>query len=125
MVDDRFEARVRAFLAAWAEPSTEELASYFAADATWSDGPQGIRTGRDPIAQELADQLRMAYPMQVEIVTLVGSGATVMVEWRGSGLIGGRPISTSVMAVFEFDDDLRIRRFSECYDLGSLMDQLR
>jgi limonene-1,2-epoxide hydrolase len=118
------EVLVRNFLGAWVEPRAEEIGSFFAKDAVWLDGPQGVRQGRQSITDELMNQLRTAQPMRVEILTLVAAGPTVMVEWRGSGQIAGRPISTRVMAAFEIDEAGLIRRFSECYDLQSMSKQV-
>jgi limonene-1,2-epoxide hydrolase len=47
-----------------------------------------------------------------------------MVEQVSRSKIGDTPISTAVMAVFEFDADGRIRQWREAYDLKSMLDQI-
>jgi limonene-1,2-epoxide hydrolase len=56
--------------------------------------------------------------------TLVSDGATVMVEQVSNSSVRGNPISSLVMAVFEFDADGRIKQWREAYDLKSAMDQI-
>jgi uncharacterized protein (TIGR02246 family) len=124
MLTSSSETLVRHFLRAWAEPNADEIGSFFAEDATWVDGPQGTRQGRQAITDELVRQLRTAHPMRVNVTTLVASGRIVMAEWTGAGVIAGRSISTAVMASFQIDEAGLIHRFNECYDLASLIDQL-
>jgi hypothetical protein len=47
-----------------------------------------------------------------------------MVEWHGGFTIGGKPISTKVMAAFEIDANGRIRQMRESYDLRSVIEQI-
>jgi limonene-1,2-epoxide hydrolase len=58
------------------------------------------------------------------VITLVANGGTVRVEWRGRWTMGGKPISSTVMAVFEIDANGRIKQWRESYDLKSLTDQI-
>ena len=57
---DSPESVVRKFLAAWADPKADELANFFADDAVWVDGPQGVRRGANAIVDELIKQLVIA-----------------------------------------------------------------
>ena len=41
------------FFDAWVNPNVEELGSFFAQDAVWVDGPQGVRHGAHSIAAQL------------------------------------------------------------------------
>jgi uncharacterized protein (TIGR02246 family) len=118
------EAVVRQFFAAWADPKPDELAGFFAPDAVWMDGPQGVRLGVDAIKAELAAQLAVTGGTAVAVKTLVSEGHIVMVEEVSSFTIGGKPISTVVMAVFEFDAEGLIKQWREAYDLTSLIDQI-
>jgi limonene-1,2-epoxide hydrolase len=124
-VSDSPELTVRRFLAAWKEPDAEELASFLSDDAVWVDGPQGVRRGAKAFVDELVKQLavssRTATP--IEISTLVADGGTVMVECQHSWTMGGKPISTTVMAVFEIANG-RINQMREAYDLQSVLDQI-
>jgi len=48
-----------------------------------------------------------------------------MVEQISNASIGGNPVSTIVMAVFELDAEGRIKQWHEAYDLKSMMDQIK
>jgi limonene-1,2-epoxide hydrolase len=117
-------AVVRDFLGAWTDPKADELRRFLNDDAVWIDGPQGVRRGADVIVDELTRQLSISTPMTMEIATLVADGRTVMVEWHGGWTMGGKPISTTVMAVFEVDANGRINQMRESYDLKSVTDQI-
>jgi hypothetical protein len=47
-----------------------------------------------------------------------------MVEWRGGWTMGGKPISSTVMAAFELDAHGRINQWRESYDLKSITEQI-
>jgi uncharacterized protein (TIGR02246 family) len=123
-MSDSPESVLREFLAAWTDPKADELANFFDDDAVWVDGPQGVRRGANAIADELAKQLAISDQMMMEVITLVANGGTVMVECRGGWTMGGKPISTTVMAVFEIDANGRINQWRESYDLKSVTDQI-
>jgi uncharacterized protein (TIGR02246 family) len=123
-MSDSPESVVRKFFAAWADPKADELAGFFADDAAWVDGPQGVRSGVHAIVAELAAQLTVVGGVSVDVKTLISEGRTVMVEEVSNSSIGGRPISSVVMAVFELDLNGRIRQWREAYDLKSVTDQL-
>src|SRR5262249_47602185 len=122
---DSPESLVRDFLAAWTDASADRLGQFFDDDAVWVDGPQGVRRGAKEIVDVLARQLSTGPGMTNEVVALVASDATVMVEWRGRWTMGGKPISTHVMAVFEIDANGRIKQWRECYDRKSVVDQIK
>ena len=117
------ESTVRRFLAAWAEPDQEELASFLTEEVVWVDGPQGVRRGAKAVVDELARQLSISRGKPPEIATLLADGGTVMVEWHGGWTMDGTWISTTVMAVFEVEDG-RIHQMREVYDLQSVRDQI-
>jgi limonene-1,2-epoxide hydrolase len=124
-MSDSPESVVRKFFAAWADPKSDELGSFFHDAAMWVDGPQGVRSGADAIKTELAAQLKAVGGAMVDVKTLVSDGGTVMVEQISNSTIRGNPISSVVMAVFELDADGRIRQWREAYDLKSAMDQIK
>jgi limonene-1,2-epoxide hydrolase len=90
----------------------------------WVDGPQGVRRGGDTITAEITAQLKAVGGVTVDVVSLLSDGRTVMVEQVSRSKIGDTPISTVVMAVFEFDADGRITQWREAYDLKSMTDQI-
>ena len=118
------ESVVHRFFAAWVDPVPDELGSFFAPDAVWVDGPQGVRRGVDAIKVELAAQLAVTGGTDVDVKTLVCDGQIVMVEEVSTFTIAGKPISAVVMAVFEFDADGLIKQWREAYDFKSLTDQM-
>jgi limonene-1,2-epoxide hydrolase len=59
------------------------------------------------------------------VKSLVGEGATVMVEQVGNASVRDHHISAVVVAVFEFDAEGRIKQWREAYDLNSMMDQIK
>jgi limonene-1,2-epoxide hydrolase len=121
---DSPESLVRRFFAAWADPKPDELGSFFNDAAVWVDGPQGVRRGAEAIKSELAAQLKAVGGVIVDVRSLLTEGGTVMVEQVSNSSIGGNPISTVVMAVFELDADGRIKQWREAYDLKSVIDQI-
>jgi limonene-1,2-epoxide hydrolase len=118
------ESLVRKFFAAWEDPEPDELGGFFHDAAEWVDGPQGVRRGADAIKAELAAQLTAVGGVRVEVRTLVADGSTVMVEQVSNSTVRGKPITSVVMAVFEFGAEGRIRQWREAYDLKSVMDQI-
>ena len=123
-MSDSPESVVRKFFAAWEDPQCDELGKSFHDAAVWVDGPQGVRRGADAITAELTSQLTAVGGVTVDVRTIVSDGKTVMVEEVSNSNIGGYPIAATVMAVFEFDADGRIRQWREAYDLKSVMDQI-
>ncbi|CAM3209005.1 hypothetical protein BST27_21210 [Mycobacterium intermedium] len=124
-MSDTPESLVRNFLAAWVDPKPEELGSFFDNGAVWVDGPQGVRRGADAIAAELTSQLKAVGGTTVDVKTLISDGRVVMVEQVSNSTVRGKPISSVVMAVFEFNADGRIVQWREAYDLKSAVDQIK
>ena len=123
-MSDSPESLVRKYLAAWADPKPDELGSFFRENAVWVDGPQGVRRGADAITAEITSQLTAVGGVTVEVKSLLSDGRIVMLEQVSNSSIGGNPISSVVMAVFEFDADGRIAQWREAYDLKFVMDQI-
>jgi limonene-1,2-epoxide hydrolase len=124
-MNDLPESIVRGLLALWGDPQPEKLAGFFAEDAVWVDGPNGVHRGAKAIVEELARQLSIFPGQWVEVDTLIARAGTVMVEWHGGFSAGGTTIRTRVMAVFEVDASGRIRQMRESFDMKSLTDQLK
>ena len=123
-MDGSAESVVRSFLASWSEPEADNLASFFAEDAAWVDGPNGEHSGARAIVDELMRQLTSPSDSWIEIDTMLAADGTVMVEWHGGLTIGRTAITTKVMAVFEVDGDGRITQMRESFDMKSLTDQI-
>jgi hypothetical protein len=83
-----------------------------------------VRRGAHAIVDELSRQLALGRDHTVEVDTLITDDGTVTVEWHGGFTIGGKPISTTVMAAFEIDANGRINQMRESYDLRSVTDQI-
>lgn len=100
---DSAESVVRWFLAAWANwPNVDELASYFAENAVFSDGPREVHKGIAAIRSELQDEAAMGFSnFKADIKSLVTDGRTVMVERLDSFTVGGKRFSMEIMAAFE------------------------
>jgi limonene-1,2-epoxide hydrolase len=123
-VSDSPASVVRRFFAAWSDPTSDELGSFFSDDAQWVDGPQGVRRGATAIQQELFAQLTAVGGVAVDLKTMVSEGRTVMVEQIHRSTIRCVAISSVVMAVFELDEEGRIQQWREAYDLKSALDQI-
>ena len=123
-MSDSPELVVRKFLEAWTDPKADELRRFLNDDAVWVDGPQGVRRGAKVIVDELTRQLAVGRDHVVVVDALVADGTTVMVEWHGGFTLGGKSISTKVMAAFEIAANGRINQIRETYDLKSVLDQI-
>lgn len=123
-MDGSAESVVRSFLASWSSPEADRLGSFFADDAVWVDGPNGVHRGSAAIVEELVRQLSIPSDSWLEIDTLLANDRVVMVEWRGGLTIDGTPVATKVMAVFEVDGSGRIRQMRESFDMKSLLNQI-
>src|SRR5262245_41479053 len=115
---------VRQLLALWGDPQAEKLATLFAEDAVWVDGPNGVHRGAKAVVDELARQLSIFRGQWAEVDTLVAEGGAVMVEWHGGFIAGRTTIDTKVMAVFEVDANGQIKQMRESFDMKSLTEQI-
>ena len=118
------ETVVRKYLAAWKRSDLDELVSFISDDAVFTDGPRGVHHGIDAIRAELETMVKVVPSTSVDIKKLVASGGTVMVERVDSFKLGGRPFDLEVAAVFDVDDNGRIKRWRDYYDLKSLEDRI-
>ena len=114
------ETVVRKYLAAWKRSDLDELVSFISDDAVYTDGPRGVHHGIDAIRAELGAQVKIAPSTVIDIKTLVAKGGTVMVERVDNFKLGGKPFDLEVAAVFDVDDNGRIKRWRDYYDLKSL-----
>ena len=118
------ETVVRKYLAAWKRSDLDELVSFISDDAVFTDGPRGVHHGIDAIRAELETMVKVVPSTSVDIKKLVASGGTVMVERVDSFKLGGKPFDLEVAGVFDVDDNGRIKRWRDYYDLKSLEDRI-
>jgi len=118
------ETVVRKYLAAWKRSDLDELVSFISDDAVFTDGPRGVHHGIDAIRAELETMVKVVPSTSVDIKKLVASGGTVMVERVDNFKLGGKPFDLEVAAVFDVDDNGRIKRWRDYYDLKSLEDRI-
>jgi limonene-1,2-epoxide hydrolase len=118
------ETVVRNYLAAFLQKDLDELVSFFSDDAVFTDGPRAVHHGIDAIRAELEANLKIVPSCPIEIKKLVASGGTVMVERVDNFKLGGKPFDLEVAGVFEVDDNGRIKRWRDYYDLKSLQDRI-
>jgi len=118
------ETVVRKYLAAWKRSDLDELVSFISDDAVFTDGPRGVHHGIDAIRAELETMVKVVPSTSVDIKKLVASGGTVMVEQVDNFKLGGKPFDLEVAAVFDVDDNGRIKRWRDYYDLKSLEDRI-
>ena len=118
------ETVVRNYLAAWKRSDLDELVSFISDDAVFTDGPRGVHHGIDAIRAELETMVKVVPSTSVDIKKLVASGGTVMVERVDNFKLGGKPFDLEVAAVFDVDDNGRIKRWRDYYDLKSLEDRI-
>lgn len=123
-MSDASEQAVRTFLAALKRSDVNELISFFSPDAVWIDGPRGTYRGVDAIRTEIESQVQLVPSIAVEVRKLVASDGTVMVERVDTFETQGKSFGLEVVGVFELDDNGKITRLRDYYDLGSLMDQI-
>jgi limonene-1,2-epoxide hydrolase len=115
---------VRQFLAATHTSDVEQLAGFFSVDAVYVDGPRGTYSGIDAIRAALEAQVQVTPSLTVDVKTLVVDGTTVFAERVDSFEVQGKWFALEVVGVFELDDDGKIKRFRDYYDLQSLMDEV-
>ena len=118
------ETVVRKYLAAWKRSDLDELVSFISDDAVFTDGPRGVHHGIDAIRAELGVMVKVVPSTSVDIKKLVASGGTVMVERVDNFKLGGKPFDLEVATVFDVDDNGRIKRWRDYYDLKSLEDRI-
>jgi len=118
------ETVVRKYLAAWKRSDLDELVSFISDDAVFTDGPRGVHHGIDAIRAELETMVKVVPSTSIDIKKLVASGGTVMVERVDNFKLGGKPFDLEVAAVFDVDDNGRIKRWRDYYDLKSLEDRI-
>jgi limonene-1,2-epoxide hydrolase len=125
MMSHSSESVVRSFLSVWTDPNLDEvIATYFADDTLYINGPYGSFRGVDAIKAHLQAQMDVVRWDSIEVKSLVADGGTVMMERVDHVSTGGKHFSLEVMAAFGVDADGRIKYWRDSFDLKSIHDQL-
>jgi limonene-1,2-epoxide hydrolase len=119
------ESVVRSFLSVWTNPKLDEIiATYFAEDAVYINGPYGSFQGLEAIKAHLQAQIDVVQWDSIEVKSLVADGGTVMMERVDNTSTSGQHFSLEVMAAFKIDGDGRITYWRDSFDLKSVTDQV-
>ena len=121
---DRAEMAVRNLMASWSDRDRADVGAYLSEDAVFLNGPRGVYHGAESIAALFRRNLSATSRFGVDIKTLVSDGHTVMVERIDKFEIDGRSLGMELVGVFDVDDDGRITRWREYYDLRSFEEEL-
>ncbi len=89
------------------------------------DGSRSTFEGIEAIAAEMSSQFAVIANTKMEIVATVFQGPTGFVERIERHEIGGKPLAVEVVGVFEVDNDGRIKRWRDYYDLKSVSAQMK
>jgi limonene-1,2-epoxide hydrolase len=123
-MSDSPETVVRNFFAAFVESDADTLVGFFSDDGTYIDGPRGVHRGADAVRSEFATLAQMVPSTSVDIKVLATNGRAVLVERVEHFDVDGKPIDHEVVGVFDVNDDGRITRWRDYYDLPTLMDKV-
>ena len=122
---DMAKSVIREFLMSLADFEPDHLVSFFSEAAVLVDGPRHIESrGAEAIGRELREQKSMDTSAVVDVKALVSDGRTVMVERVDNVTLGDAHFAMEIVGVFEVDATGKIERWSEYYDLKSVMDSL-
>lgn len=80
--------------------------------------------GGDQVRAELQRQLTLYNECDFQIINLTTNASQVMMERRDYQTQNGLRVEAKVAAIFEFDDDAKILRWREYWDLSSIAEQL-
>jgi len=123
-VSETLESVVRRFLAGWETANSDELAAFFAEDGVFTDGPSGEYHGVQAIRDRF-QYLATIFPAPgIHIKALVVNGNCVIAERVDAVEVQGHSFEIPAAAVFEFDDERRIKGWRDYYDLHSIMEHV-
>jgi limonene-1,2-epoxide hydrolase len=99
------EEIVRAALAAWSGLNADEIASYFAPDAMWEDGPVSIFRGYEQIRRAAERYVDQASWCDHEVLKAATTGTAVLTERADHWVMkDGSRFDTKHMGAFEISD---------------------
>jgi limonene-1,2-epoxide hydrolase len=108
----------------WPRGDLDEIAAFFSEEAVYTDGPRGEHRGAEAIKAEMASTLEMVPSTTADVKNLVSSGRLVMVERVDIFEMVGKTFEVDISGVFEVDDQGRISRWRDYYDMRSLEERV-
>jgi limonene-1,2-epoxide hydrolase len=118
------ESVVRKFFATWPRCDVDEMVSFFADGAIYTDGPRGTYRGIEAIKAELQSMAQLVPSTRADGKALIVSGDTVMVERVDIFEMQGKSFDVEIAGVFEINGDGRIARWRDYYDMRSLEERV-
>jgi limonene-1,2-epoxide hydrolase len=104
------------------KPDIEKILSMMSEDAEWQlwvpGGP--VVRGKKALREEIERQTRIATNNKCNIVNVVSNERMVMQERSDTAVILGKFCPHQMVAVYELDDDGRIKRWREYLDMADL-----
>ena len=116
MEDVDVVALIRQFLEVCVRADPDEFASYFTADAIWSNSPWPPVIGRDAIRETLRRGAKQMTALPWDVRYIVAAGDVVMTERVDNFLVNGRRVKVPCMGVFELRDG-KIAAWRDYWDL--------
>ncbi|HXO82415.1 MAG TPA: nuclear transport factor 2 family protein [Mycobacterium sp.] len=123
-MSDSAERVIRKFLETWPRADIDEMMAFFSDDAIYTDGPRGTSRGVEAIKAEMLSTLEMVPSTTANVKNLVASGGLVMVERVDVFDMAGKTFDVEMTGVFEVNDDGRISRWRDYYDMRSLEERV-
>jgi limonene-1,2-epoxide hydrolase len=123
-MSDSAERVIRKFLETWPRADIDEMMAFFSDDAIYTDGPRGTSRGVEAIKAEMLSTLEMVPSTTANVKNLVTSGGLVMVERVDVFDMAGKTFDVEMTGVFEVNDDGRISRWRDYYDMRSLEERV-
>ena len=108
----------------WPRSDVDEIVAFFSNDAVYTDGPRGTYRGADAIKAELVSTLQVVPSTTADVKNLLVSDGLVMVERVDIFEVAGKTFDVEVTGVFEVNDDGRISRWRDYYDMRSLEERV-
>jgi len=112
------ERVIRDFVSAWSNLDAEELSSYFSEDGIYHNIPSSAVQGKDNIQQFIAGFIRPWQSTDWEIVSLLASGDTVMVERLDKTVVNGSPVNLPCFGYFKMENG-KIKEWRDYFDLAT------
>ncbi len=125
------QAAVRQFCAAWGngarkEPDKELILSLMDPDAEWTLWVPGgtVQRGHDAISAEIDRQAPMMQFLDCHIRFIASAGPTVVTERTDHFIFMDKPVSFNLVAIFELNDDGKIRAWREYFDTATVVSEM-
>jgi limonene-1,2-epoxide hydrolase len=123
-MSDSADTVVRKFMETWPRADIDEMMAFFSDDAVYTDGPRGTSHGSEAIKAEMLSTLEMVPSTTAHVKNLVASDGLVMVERVDVFDMAGKTFDVEMTGVFEVNDDGRITRWRDYYDMRSLEERV-